>query len=119
MVGLGIDVVAVSRISDLDVRYGHRFRTKVLAPGETASSVETLAGLWAAKEAVVKAMGCGFHGFGPVSVAIHSDQSGAPKVRLLGVAAEIGAALNIGTIHVSISHDSGLAVACAVALRRS
>jgi holo-[acyl-carrier protein] synthase len=119
MIGLGIDVVAVSRIADLDRRYGHRFRSKVLAPGEKSASAENLAGLWAAKEAVVKALGCGFRGFGPASVAICPDQNGAPRVTLLGAAAELGDALEVGTIHVSISHDLGLAVACAVILRRS
>ncbi|HSL93764.1 MAG TPA: holo-ACP synthase [Bacillota bacterium] len=119
MVGLGIDLVAISRIAELDRRYGPRFREKVMAPGEVASSIESLAGLWAAKEAVAKALGCGFRGFGPVSVAIYRDLSGAPKVTLLGAAADVGDKLEVGTIHVSISHDLGLAVACAVALRRS
>lgn len=119
MVGLGIDLVAVSRIADLDVRYGQRFRGKILSPGESAASIESLAGLWAAKEAVAKAMGSGFRGFGPTSIAILPDGSGAPRVRLLGVAAEVAETLGIGHIHVSISHDLGIAIACAVALRRN
>lgn len=118
MVGLGIDLVAVSRIADLDKRYGQRFRDKILSRGESAATIESLAGLWAAKEAVAKAMGSGFRGFGPASIAILPDGSGAPRVRLLGVAAEVAETLGIGHIHVSISHDLGIAIACAVALRR-
>lgn len=119
MVGLGIDVVAIARIADLLDRYGQRFRDKVLAPGETAASAESLAGLWAAKEAVAKALGSGFRGFGPASVAIYSDHGGAPRVQLLGAAAEVAQRLAVGSIHVSISHDVGIAIACAVAIRQA
>jgi holo-[acyl-carrier protein] synthase len=118
MFGIGVDVVAISRIADLEKRYGQRFRDKLLAPGETARNAEALAGLWAAKEAVVKSMGCGFSGFGPASVAIRADQSGAPRVSLLDEAARVAEQMEIDIIHVSISHDAGVAVACAVALRR-
>lgn len=116
MRGMGIDMVQVSRITALDNRYGIQFRSKVMAPCEVAETSTSLAGLWAAKEAVAKALGCGFKGFGPSSIAILNDENGAPYVELLGIAQEVSVTLGITRIHVSISHDGGFAIACAIAV---
>ena len=116
MRGIGIDIVQVSRIIALDNRYGMQFRSKVMAPGEVAETPTSLAGLWAAKEAVAKALGCGFKSFGPGSIAIFNHEDGAPYVELLGPAQEVSVTLGITRIHVSISHDGGFAIACAIAV---
>jgi len=116
MLGIGIDITSVGRIAELSSRYGHRFADKVLARGESCASMESLAGLWAAKEAVVKAMGTGYLGFGPQSICITPDSFGAPQVLLRGHAAELARQRGISRFMVTISHAGGLAVACAVAL---
>jgi len=116
MLGIGIDITKVARIAELKDKYGPRFLAKVLGEGESASSAESLAGLWAAKEAVVKAMGTGYSGFGPSCIAITKDPFGALRVSLHGRADEIARARGIKGFHISIAHDGGLAVACAVAI---
>jgi len=116
MLGIGIDITIVSRIADLKDKYGTRFLARVLGEGESAASVESLAGLWAAKEAVVKAMGTGYSGFGPRCIIVTKDSFGALKVSLHGRAAELARDRGIKSFHISIAHDGGLAVACAVAV---
>lgn len=73
---------------------------------------ERMAGLFAAKEAVAKALGTGFLGFGPAQIEVLADKKGKPCVFLRG-----GAAKQLpegATIHLSVSHDGGLALAFAV-----
>jgi holo-[acyl-carrier protein] synthase len=115
MIGIGIDIVSVSRVQELDDKYA-AFRNKVMAEGEEAESTESLAGLWAAKEAVVKSLGTGYAGFGPTSIIIGKDSLGAPEVTLRGRALEQARNKGISRILVSISHAAGVAVACAIAM---
>ena len=75
------------------------------------SRAEVLAGMFCAKEAVVKALGCGFRGFRPNAVEITHDELGAPGVRLLGKAAE---QFPDAQIEVSISHCKEYATATAL-----
>lgn len=116
MRGLGIDITPIERIAGLDRAYPERFRSKVLAPGEVARTAESLAGLWAAKEAVSKALGTGFREFGPRDICIGHDAHGAPTVTLMGRAAQVACERGITHVKVSISHAGGMAVACAAAL---
>ncbi|MBT9134515.1 MAG: Holo-(acyl-carrier-protein) synthase [Firmicutes bacterium] len=117
MLGLGIDITPVERIAALDRAYPERFRRKVLAPGEMPRTAESLAGLWAAKEAVSKALGTGFGEFGPRDIRIGYDAHGAPTVTLAGRAEQVAQARGIARLLVSISHAGGMAVACAAALQ--
>jgi len=119
MVGIGIDITPIERISAMQDKYGDKFLEKLLAVGEQGGNVETLAGLWAAKEAVAKALGTGYTGFGPTDICILRDALGAPSVDLRGEAAEVALSRGITTVKLSISHAAGLAVACAVALAES
>ena len=68
-------------------------------------------GIFAAKEAVAKALGTGFVGFGFADVEILSDKKGKPVVRLHGDAAAL---VRDANVHLSISHDGGMAMAFAV-----
>ena len=64
---LGIDIIRVSRIKDSLERFGDRFVNRVLTPAEAAyvrNRPETMAGRWAAKEAVSKVLGLGVRGIG-------------------------------------------------------
>ncbi len=116
MLGLGIDITPVERIAALDRAYPDKFRSKVLAPSEMPRTVESLAGVWAAKEAVSKALGTGFSQFGPRDIRIGYDPHGAPTVTLAGEAEKVALARGITRILVSVSHAGGMAVACATAL---
>ena len=73
---------------------------------------ERAAGIFAAKEAVAKALGTGFTGFSFADVEILADERGKPVVQLYRGAAQIASG---AAIHLSISHDNGMALAFAIA----
>jgi holo-[acyl-carrier protein] synthase len=117
---LGIDIIRVQRIADALTRFGDRFAARVLTPTEAAyvrNRPETLAGRWAAKEAVSKVLGLGVRGIGWRDIEIERLPTGAPAVRLHGRAARRAAQLGMGRIAVSISHESDFAVATASGVR--
>ncbi|MFN2465833.1 MAG: NAD(P)H-hydrate dehydratase [Candidatus Dormibacteria bacterium] len=105
---LGIDVVPVARIAAAVERYGDRFLNRVYTPGElryAAGNAEKLAGRWAAKEAVLKALG-GRGRFPRMSlVEVLPGRRGAPEVKLTREPTP--------EIAVSITHDGGMAMAVA------
>ena len=117
---LGIDIIKVDRIrSSLD-RFGARFSTRVLTPAEqryVRGRPETMAGRWAAKEAVSKVLGLGVRGIGWKDIEIERLPTGQPAVRLHGRAAARAAQLGMGRIAVTISHEADYAVAMAFGVR--
>ncbi len=87
---LGIDIIEVDRIRDALARFGERFVGRVLTPAEAAyvrGRPETMAGRWAAKEAVSKVLGLGVRGIGWRDIEIERLPTGQPAVRLHGRAA--------------------------------
>ncbi|MGD0018219.1 MAG: holo-ACP synthase [Candidatus Limnocylindrales bacterium] len=117
---LGIDIIRVQRIADALKRFGDRFANRVLTPTEAAyvrNRPETLAGRWAAKEAVSKVLGLGVRGIGWRDIEIERLPTGQPAVRLHGRAARRATQLGMGRIAVSISHESEFAVATAYGVR--
>jgi len=117
---LGIDIIRIARISDALKRFGERFAGRVLTPAEAAyvrNRPETLAGRWAAKEAVSKVLGLGIRGIGWRDIEIERLPTGQPAVRLHGRAARRAAQLGMGRIAISISHESEFAVAAAYGVR--
>lgn len=79
--------------------------------------MERLAGRFAAKEAVLKALGTGFGaGVAFTDVIIHRTPGGAPEVQLVGGAAKAAAALGVTAWRLSITHTGGLAMASVLAL---
>lgn len=85
--------------------------------GDGTNRIERLAGRFAAKEAVLKALGTGFGaGVAFTDVIIHRAPGAAPEVRLSGGAAKVAAALGVTAWRLSISHTSGLAMASVLAL---
>jgi holo-[acyl-carrier protein] synthase len=85
--------------------------------GEGPDRIERLAGRFAAKEAVLKALGTGFGaGVAFTDVAIHRAPGAAPEVRLSGGAAKVAAALGVTAWRLSISHAGGIAMASVLAL---
>jgi holo-[acyl-carrier-protein] synthase len=117
---LGIDIIKVDRIRGTLARFGRRFARRVLTPAEdryVRDRPETLAGRWAAKEAVSKVLGLGVRGIGWTEVEIERLPTGQPSVRLHGRAARRAEQLGMERIAVSISHESEYAVAIAFGIR--
>ncbi len=113
---LGIDIVAIKRIEKLIDRYGIKGLERFLLPSEIAiaQKPQTIAGFWAAKEAIAKALGCGIGArLSFKDIEIYKEPSGAPNFRLLnGKAKEFG----VAACSLSISHDGGFAIAAALIL---
>jgi len=123
--GVGTDICELSRVQNTYDRFGERFVDRLLMDEERAlfernkRPVRFLAMRFAAKEAVVKAMGTGFsHGMWIRDVGIVANDWGRPLV----IWSERGQAVcdqfGIGEGHVSLSDDAGLIVAFAVVMNR-
>ena len=111
---IGTDIVAIERIERSLSQFGDKFKQRFLNPQEIelAQKTASIAGFWAAKEAISKALGCGigselsFH-----DIIIDKDSRGAPSFILTPEAQKIH---KIQTSSLSISHDGGFAIAVAV-----
>ena len=117
---LGIDIIKVERIRATLERFGARFSGRVLTPDErryVRDRPETMAGRWAAKEAVSKVLGLGVRGIGWRDIEIERLPTGQPAVRLHGRAAQRADQLGMTRIALSISHESDYAVAIAFGVR--
>lgn len=116
--GVGVDIVDIARIQALLDRYGERFLGRVYTEAESAYAMdganraERLAGRFAVKEAVMKALGTGkSQGILWRDVETVRGRFGKPEVRLHGQAVKWVKARGWGAAHVSITHDGGKAVA--------
>ena len=117
---LGIDIIKIDRIRATLARFGPRFTARVLTDHErryVRDRPETMAGRWAAKEAVSKVLGLGVRGIGWRDIEIERLPTGQPSVRLHGRAAARADQLGMERIAVSISHESDYAVAIAFGIR--
>ena len=117
---LGIDIIKVARIRGMIERFGARFGERVLTPAErryVRDRPETMAGRWAAKEAVSKVLGLGVRGIGWQEIEVERLPTGQPAVRLHGRAARRAEQLGMERIALSISHESEYAVAIAFGVR--
>jgi holo-[acyl-carrier protein] synthase len=120
ILGLGLDLVDLQRIARLHERYGEVFARRFCLPGERLERqgetlVQHLGGLFAAKEAVLKALGTGWaQGVGLLQVEVVRRPGGAPAVRLHGEAQARATQLGVGAVHLSITHERSYAAAVAV-----
>jgi holo-[acyl-carrier protein] synthase len=119
--GIGVDVVSVPRLSALVERYGKRAKERLFTPRELAdcerraAPADCLAGRFAAKEAFLKALGTGLaSGVRWGDMAIRSDHRGRPELVLSGKARERLREVGGDGVHVSLSHDAGVAVAVVI-----
>ena len=122
IIGAGTDIVKTARFEDM----AEHFIARVFTPNERAYLLKkghvTAAGIFAAKEAVAKALGTGFKGFWPGQIEIYHDINGKPHVILHDEAACVARKLAKGRrrfyrgykIDLSISHTSDDAIAFAV-----
>ena len=124
IVGLGVDVVGLERFEQAIRRAGvveRLFGEAERAGAERlgveglsgARAVEWLAGRFAAKEALAKALGAP-GGLVWTDVSVGSGASGRPELAMTGTVAARAAELGVGAAHVSITHDAGVAVAVVV-----
>jgi len=117
---LGIDIIKVERIRQTLEKFGERFSARILTPAErhyVRDRPTTMAGRWAAKEAVSKVLGLGVRGIGWREIEIERLPTGQPAVRLSGRAAARADQLGMDRIAVSISHEADYAVAIAFGVR--
>ncbi|NTU67629.1 MAG: holo-ACP synthase [Chlorobiaceae bacterium] len=111
---IGVDIVEIERIRGLYGKYGEGFMRRILTGEEIAlclakpDPVASLAGRFAAKEAVSKALGTGIsHGLSWHSIVVLNDEAGKPQATIRMAGKEF-------TAKISISHDRHSAVAMAV-----
>ncbi len=121
IIGIGTDIVSISRIEKTVKRFGDRFINRVFTEVEINACKDKsdqsphLAARFAAKEAVLKALGTGIsQGIGFKDVEVTRESGKRPEIRLHQKAKEIAESLGYKSIHLSLSHDSGLALAFAV-----
>ena len=125
ILGLGTDITKIARIKKACEQ--EAFLMRVFTETERKNAgwprrknwVESLAGDYAAKEAVAKALGTGFSGFGPGNIEVGRSASGAPFAVLSGGAAARAEQLAVGRIWLSISHERTFATAFAVVESRN
>jgi holo-[acyl-carrier protein] synthase len=123
IVGLGTDIIEVVRIGEMIERHGEIFLNRVYTDEEIRycqkrkEYTQHYAGRWAAKEAVMKALGTGWsRGVGWRDIEVAIDRSGKPSIIIRGGAREIASTSGIAQVLVSISHCRAFATATAVAL---
>lgn len=121
--GTGIDIIEVVRIEQALERHAERFLARLFTPGEIAycgggqQRIRRLAARFAAKEAVLKALGTGLREVKWTDMEIVNDALGKPSVRLSGRLAEIAGEQGITEFHLSLSHCTEYAVAQVVAVK--
>lgn len=113
VVGIGVDLVDITRFEE-HVAKTPKLLERLFVPSELDAPMKTIAGRFAAKEALIKALG-GSDGVAWHEVEITKNSSGKPEIKTLGQTAKTVEAAGISTLHLSISHDAGMAVAMVVA----
>ncbi|MFS0911759.1 holo-ACP synthase [Microbacterium sp. 179-I 3D2 NHS] len=113
IIGTGIDVVDIARF-ERTMQRTPRLRERLFAPSERDLRLPSLAARYAAKEALIKALG-GSDGVHWTEIEIASESSGRPHFVLAGSTAAVIEERDIVSLHLSITHDAGLAAAFVVA----
>lgn len=123
--GVGIDILEATRVDRMYSNYGERFAERILMPEElewfsTQKRPERFLGMrFAAKEAVVKAMGTGFaNGMWVRDTGVLPDRYGRPEIIFSERGRAKCDALGIGDGHLTLSDEAGLIVAVAILMRR-
>lgn len=121
-VAVGIDIIEVDRVQKVLSHHGERFLQRVFTELEVQQCrgrVARLAGRFAAKEAISKALGTGMHGLSWREMEIVQLGSGRPTVRLQGNARQRAEQLELSAFDVSIADLKTISIAIAVALQTS
>lgn len=115
MNSIGIDIVEIARLEKAVARHGEDFLQRIYTGAELKlyrGKLPSLAARFAAKEAVIKALG-ETGGLSLKDIEILADDKGKPLVKLHGQAQKRAEALNLGKVIVSLSHSREYAVAVA------
>jgi holo-[acyl-carrier protein] synthase len=112
IVGVGVDVVDIARF-EATLERTPSLRERLFTPAEASLPVSSLAARFAAKEAIAKALGAP-KGMGWHDAEIIREESGRPVFEIRGSVLEVAASLGVSSVHVSLSHDGGLATAYVV-----
>jgi holo-[acyl-carrier protein] synthase len=120
MIGIGVDAVEIERFRR-SLERTPSMRTRLFTQEELdyvaakADPVPSLAARFAAREAVMKALGVGLGAFGFHDVWVRRAESGAPSLAVTGPAADLAAAAGVTTWHLSLTHSDLVAIAYVVA----
>jgi holo-[acyl-carrier protein] synthase len=116
---IGIDVIVISRVQRVLDKHPERFLRRVYTPEEVAfcrGRVPELAARFAAKEAVMKALGTGARGLAWREIEVLPNRRGKPLVYLHGLAKARGEKIGIRGIDISLTHEGDLAIAAVVGI---
>jgi holo-[acyl-carrier protein] synthase len=118
ILGTGVDTVSLSRFES-KLTETPRLKDRLFLDIETVNdgaeaSIQTLAGRFAAKEAVIKALG-GAPGIEWHGIEVGKESSGKPVIWLHGETAKLALQAGVRKLHVSISHDGDVAIAFVIA----
>ncbi len=108
--GLGVDLCEIDRIEEALARHGPRFLERICLPGEVRHPFgsrrlgEHVAGLFAAKEAAMKALGTGMRGVAFREIGVAREPGGPPCLVLTGRARVRADVLGVVAAHVTITH---------------
>jgi len=126
VLGIGTDIVECLRIAQMIERHGELFITRVYTTWEIEycqsrkQATQHFAGRWAAKEAILKALGTGWRrGISWRDVEVRNVPGGRPVVAMRGGAQEVVEQAGISQMLISISHCRSHATAYALALGRN
>lgn len=114
---LGIDIIEIDRIEKAIIgseRFKNRIYTTneiLYCEGKKKNKYESYAGLYAAKEAFIKAIGTGLREGSWQEIEIKHNDLGAPYIEVTGVFGAICLTKGVETIHLSISHCKSMAIA--------
>ena len=114
---VGIDIVEISRIAQVVDRWGDRFLRRIYTPGELEycrGRAPQLASRFAAKEAMMKALGTGTHGVGWRDIEVVRRRGGAPSIQLQGRAANVAERRAVHHVALSLTHSREYAIASVV-----
>ena len=113
IVGTGIDVVDIARFAETLERTPGLL-TRLFTESERGLPMRSLAARFAAKEAVAKALGAPV-GLVWTDAIVVRDETGRPRIEMIGTVAARAAELGVKHMHVSLSHDAGIASAVVIA----
>jgi holo-[acyl-carrier protein] synthase len=115
----GVDLIEIGRVQDVIARHGKHYLDRIYTPAELdycGKRAESLAGRFAAKEAVAKALGSGIGDVTWKEIEVLGDEQNAPTLTLHGAAERKAKELGLTTWSVSISHSQSHSVAFVVAI---
>lgn len=110
---IGVDIIEIDRIKRAIARWQDSFLKRIYTRAELENhhNISSLAARFAAKEAVMKALGTGIRGVGWKDIEILTNGNGVPKVKLYGRALHKSTDIGIARFDISISHSRKYAIA--------